>query len=86
MLSIARERPVAPMTLAVLTLVDRLARELALDYFVTGAMAKDLVLYGVFGLDTGGATLDVDLAVALDSWQQFDVVKARLVETGAFTP
>ena len=86
MLSIARERPVAPITLAVLTLVDRIARQLALDYLVTGAMAKDLVLYGVFGLDTGGATLDVDLAVALDSWQQFDVVKARLVETGAFTP
>lgn len=85
MLSVARERPVAPMTLAVLTLVDRVARELALDYFVTGAMARDILLYGVFGLETGPATLDVDLAIALDSWPQFDTVKARLVETGAFT-
>ncbi len=86
MLSVARDRPVAPMALEVLTLVHRIARELALDYFVTGAMAQDILLYGVFGLDPGRATLDMDLAVALDSWPQFDVVKARLVETGAFTP
>lgn len=86
MLSVARERPVAPPTLAILTLVDRIAREQELDYFVTGAMARDIVLYGVFGIDTGRATLDVDLAVALDSWRQFDTVKERLIETGAFTP
>lgn len=72
MLSVAPERPVASMTLAVLTLVDGVARELALDYFVTGAMARDILLYGVFGIDTGRGTLDVDLAVALDSWLQFD--------------
>jgi len=70
MLFVAPERPVAPMTLVVLTLVDRIARKLALDYFVTGAMARDFLLYGVFGLDTGRATLDVDLAIAVDSWAQ----------------
>ncbi len=32
MLSVARERPVSPIALEVLTLVDRIARELALDY------------------------------------------------------
>lgn len=86
MLSVARERPVALTTLAVLTLVDRIAREQELDYFVTGAMARDIVLYGVFGIDTGRGTLDVDLAVALDSWPQFDTVKERLIETGSFSP
>ena len=86
MLSVAPERPVAPMTLAVLTFVDRVMRELTLDYFVTGAMARDILLYNVFGFDTGLGTLDVDLAIALDSWPQFDGVKARFVETGAFTP
>jgi hypothetical protein len=34
-LSVARERPVAPIALGVLTIVDRVARELGLDYFVT---------------------------------------------------
>ncbi len=82
MLSVARERALAPMTLEVLTLVDRIARDLALEYFVTGAMARDILLYGVFGIDSGRATLDVDLAVAVDNWPRFDMVKARLVGTG----
>jgi predicted nucleotidyltransferase len=49
-------------------------------------MARDIVLYGVFGIDTGRGTLDVDFAVALDSWPQFDAVKRRLIATGAFAP
>ena len=38
----------------------------------------------MFGLDTGRATRDVDLAVAVAGWPQFEVIKARLVGTGAF--
>ncbi|MBI4013947.1 MAG: nucleotidyl transferase AbiEii/AbiGii toxin family protein [Candidatus Rokubacteria bacterium] len=70
--------------LEVLRQVDRVAREVALDYFVVGAMARDILLTGVFGLDAGRATRDVDLAVAVEGWPQFEAVKARLVGTGAF--
>ena len=66
-----------------LTLIERVTQELRLDYFVTGAMARDVLLYHVFGLETGRATLDVDLAVAVDSWPEFERIKMRLVETGA---
>jgi predicted nucleotidyltransferase len=86
MLSVAPDRPVAAIALDVLTLMDRVAREFALDYFVTGAMARELVLYHVFGLETGRATLDVDLAVAFDSWSEFEEVKTYLFETGMVTP
>jgi len=40
MISVAPERPVAPIALDVLTVVDRVARSLGFDYFVTGAMAR----------------------------------------------
>ncbi len=53
MLSVAPERPVAPIALDVLMLVDRVVRGIGLDYFVTGAMARDILLYHVFGLETG---------------------------------
>jgi predicted nucleotidyltransferase len=84
MLSVSRERPLDPVTLEVLRQVDRVARELVLDYFVVGAMARDILLNGVFGLYAGRATRDVDLAVAVDWWPQFEAIKARLVGTGAF--
>lgn len=84
--SVSPERPLNPVTLEVLRQVDRVARELVLDYFVVGAMARDILLSGVFGLDTGRATLDVDLAVAMEGWPQFEAIKVRLIGMGAFVP
>jgi predicted nucleotidyltransferase len=48
-------------------------------------MARDVILYHVFGLETGRATLDVDVAVAVDNWPEFERIKTRLVETGKVT-
>ena len=70
--------------LEVLRHVDGVARDLAVNYFVVGAMARDILLAGVFGLSAGRATRDVDLAVAMKGWPEFEAMKARLVETGAF--
>lgn len=86
MLSVPRERPLDPLTLDVLRHVDRVGRELALDYLVVGATARDILLSGVFGLHTGRATGDVDLAVAVEGWPQFESIKAGLIETGVFVP
>jgi predicted nucleotidyltransferase len=72
-------------TLEVLRAVDRVARELHVDYFVLGATARDIILYGVFGIAPDRGTLDVDLAVAVRDWSQFEQVKAALITTGEFT-
>lgn len=66
--------------------VAHLALELGLPYFVTGAMARDILLTHVFGLDIRRATLDVDFAVAVENWGQFQTIKARLVKGGRYQP
>jgi predicted nucleotidyltransferase len=86
MLSVARDRPVDPLAIEILKQVDPVARALGIEYLVTGATARDILLVGVFGLETGRGTRDVDLAIAVDGWPQFEAVKTRLVETGAFEP
>lgn len=48
-------------------------------------MARDIVLTNVFGIETGLATQDVDFAVAIANWGQFELVKEKLLETGQFT-
>lgn len=53
---------------------------------MVGAPARDILLHGVFGLDTGRATQDVDLGVVVAAWPQFEAIKARLVGTGLFVP
>lgn len=86
MLSVARERPLDPMTIQILWHVDRVAREIELDYLVVGATARDIVLNGIFGLYAGRATGDVDLAVVVAGWPQFEAIKARLVGMDVFVP
>jgi len=84
MLSVPRDRRVDPITIEILRRVDGVARGLAVDYFVVGATARDILLTGVFGLSAGRATRDVDLAMAMPGWGEFEAMKARLVDTGAF--
>ena len=84
MFSVRPDRPVEPLTLDVLEVVASVAAELELPWFVAGAMARDILLSSVFGLDTGRATRDVDLAVALASWQQYAELKQRLLNTTLF--
>jgi predicted nucleotidyltransferase len=83
-LSVPRERRLDPVTVEILRRVDAVARDLAVDYFVVGATARDILLTGVFGLSASRATRDVDLAVAMPGWREFATMKARLVDTGAF--
>jgi|WetSurMetagenome_2_1015567.scaffolds.fasta_scaffold56033_3 predicted nucleotidyltransferase len=84
MLSVPRERRLDPVVLEVLRHVDGVARDLAVNYFVVGAMARDILLTGAFGLSAGRATRDVDLAVTMKDWQEFETMKTRLVGTDAF--
>ena len=72
MLSVKADRPVDPLTLAVMREVDALARQMKLTYFVCGAAARDIVLQHVYGIETGRATADVDFAIAVENWEQFD--------------
>jgi predicted nucleotidyltransferase len=85
MLSVAAERPLQPAQLALLRLVTRVARDIGLDYFLIGAIARDIILYHVFDQETGRATFDVDLAVAVDSWPEFEAFKTRLIGTAEVT-
>lgn len=62
--------------------VDAVAKDLDLAYCLIGAMARDVLLGHVFGLDPGRATRDVDVAFALESWEQFQQIQHRLIAGG----
>lgn len=86
MLSIKPDRPVDALTVAVSREIDHIARELKLPYFLAGAMARDILLTHVYGIETGRATRDVDFGVAIGAWEQFDLIKDKLIRTGRFSP
>jgi len=56
------------------------------DYMLVGATARDILLTHVFGLAARRATYDVDFAIAVKDWDQFDALRARLIARGTFIP
>lgn len=84
MFTIPSDRPLDSLLLAILGRADAAARETGIDYFVSGALARDLILQHVFGKDTGRATRDVDLGICIDDWQQLDALRAYLIQGGDF--
>ncbi len=55
-------------------------------WFLVGATARDLLLEQAHGINPGRNTLDLDLALALNSWAEFERLRASLIEGGKFQP
>lgn len=84
--SIRPEHPVDPLIIDILRSVAEEARSEGIAYMLVGATARDILLTHVFGLATRRATYDVDFAVAVRDWYQFDALRRRLIARGTFTP
>jgi len=55
------------------------------DFLLAGAQARDLVLMHGYGIDTQRATEDVDLAFLVSDWNDFQLLRTRLIESSRFT-
>lgn len=83
--SIRSDRPVDHVMIDILRAVAEEARTERIDYMLVGATARDILLTHVFGLATRRATYDMDFAIAVKDWDQFDALKTRLIARGTFT-
>lgn len=64
--------------------VDSTATARGITYTVVGAFARDVVLGLCFGINTGEATRDIDFALMMEDWAQFDDLRSRLVAQPGF--
>ena len=84
MYTILSDKPLDPVTLVVLTILHQIAKKQKASYFIIGATARDILMTHIFGIHAGRATRDVDFAIALENWNQFDIVKQAFVDSGDF--
>ena len=68
-----------------LRLVHKTCKACGIDYFVAGAMARDLIMFHAFGEKPSRLTRDVDLGIRVHDWDQFRELKNALVQTGLFS-
>ena len=73
-------------TVALLSEVDTIARDLKPASFIVGATARDILLQHAPSTHTTRATLDVGIGVFVSDWGQFRALKAAFVRTGKFSP
>ena len=62
------------------------ADSLGIQFFVVGALARDIILQYIYGIVIKRATRDIDLGIKVDNWEQFNQLKKSLIATGKFTP
>ncbi len=81
-LAVRPDRPIDPVTLDILRRVDSAAAAAGITFFVAGALARDIVLFHIFGCDPLRATQDVDLGIFVADWERFERLKSNLVREG----
>jgi predicted nucleotidyltransferase len=65
--------------------VAEAAKVHGMQWMVTGAGSRILLLENVYGLPRGKATEDVDFAVMVESWEHYQTIVARICEDERFT-
>lgn len=64
--------------------IDKISKSLQIDFVIIGATARDMILHNVHNIDTVRATYDIDLAVQVANWNQFNVLKKSFISSGKF--
>ena len=52
------------------------------DFFIIGATARDIVMQQMLNTSSRRKTRDLDLAIAVPNWQEFDKIKNSLIADG----
>ena len=75
---------VDPSIAEMLKLMETVFREYKIDYYLVGALARDIRLSAHESFAAKRRTKDVDIAVMLDDEEQFYTIKDALLATGHF--
>ncbi len=78
-------RTIDQLTVGIYEQIASVADENNIKFFVVGATARDLVMEHGYGIKAGRATRDIDLAVQVENWEEFEDLKNGVIETGQFS-
>jgi len=76
---------VEPEITIILEKLKNAANELNAEFFVVGAIARDIIFTHCYGIQTGRATYDIDVGVNLSSWDHYDALIRKLCSDTNFT-
>jgi predicted nucleotidyltransferase len=73
---------IEPELVALCAIVAECATQLQIPYLVVGASARDMVLHYGYGAKIERATVDIDFALQVPSWNAFATLRKELIANG----
>lgn len=64
--------------------ISKIARRLDLDFFLVGATARDIIMEHLYKIKAPRMTKDIDIAVCVANWEEYETLTAALLATGKF--
>jgi predicted nucleotidyltransferase len=75
-----------PAIVEVLSCIKDIADKLGIPFFLVGAKARDLFFSLLFDIQTTRATLDIDLGIKVNSWDEVSKLINGILSTSLFSP
>lgn len=75
-----------PLTISALTQIQKVTSDERIPFFVVGATARDILLEIAHQTASKRATADIDIAVFLEDWTQFEGIRRALIQSKDFEP
>jgi predicted nucleotidyltransferase len=66
--------------------IYQISSSMNIPFFIVGATARDILLEVHYGIGSKRATVDIDIAVFIENWDQFKRLKEALTGVPDFTP
>ncbi|OIP56193.1 MAG: hypothetical protein AUK34_11675 [Ignavibacteria bacterium CG2_30_36_16] len=70
------------LTLEILKKIKNITDTLKIDFFIIGATVRDMILYYVYGIRVYRATNDIDFAVRIKSWDEYELLLGGIEKAG----
>lgn len=83
--SIDLSEKIDPFFVEFYTYIETVTDKLGMKYMVVGATARDHILDLVYEVKPRRATLDIDLGISIENWEEFLLIRDALIESGKFT-
>ena len=75
-------RTIDPIQLDTYGAIKRVAVDQDVPFIIVGASARDLVMHHAYGAPIQRATMDIDLAVQVQDWADFERIRDGLIRQG----
>lgn len=75
--------PLSSVIEKLLATVSRVCSSQSISFFIAGASAREILIHHVYGRSVGRQTRDIDFAVFVNGWEQFEDLKQAFMKEGA---